>query len=331
MKTIILTITLALGMLFAHAQTIDTLMVIKKEVDEPQNHVREQVEVKANDTTVIQFNKKRVIIVDDGEDKQITWDKDDQSREADSNDDWDYDSWNNRKDRDDDDDDHDWGDWDDDDNDDRKKKRRKTSEVEAFAMDLGITNFYNGDVYGNDAAPANMAINTFRPGSHVALHFLPTTVSLVGRGVINLKTALTVDYANYYFENDITLVPGQDQLTLENSGVALDNNKLTTRYFQVPMLLNLNTKPWTDDGLSVSFGVYGGVLWKAHTKQESDELGTIKEVDDFNLNPVRYGLMARFDLKWMDLYATYNLTGMFDEGRGPGAQTFTVGVNLFDF
>jgi hypothetical protein len=97
------------------------------------------------------------------------------------------------------------------------------------------------------------------------------------------------------------------------------------------MLLNINTNPWTDDGLSVSFGVYGGVLWKAYTKQKSDEFGKVKEVDDFNLNPVRYGVMARFDLKWMDLYATYNLSELFKEGQGPSTQTFTVGINLFDF
>ncbi len=326
MKTIILSIALIFGISFSQAQ-IDTLMVIKKEADRPSATSREKVQVKANDTTVIQFNKKRVIIVDDGEDKHVTWDSN-EGNEKKKEKDWDYDSW---EDKDKDNDSYRYSDDDDDDNKDGKKRKRQTSEVDAFAMDLGLTNYFSGNVYGREAAPAGMELNDFRVGSHVALHFLPTTVSLVGRGVINLKTALTVDYSNYYFQNDITLVPGQDQLTLETSAVSLDKNKLTARYFQVPMLLNINTSPWTDDGLSISFGVYGGVLWKAHSKQVSKELGTVKDVDDFNLNPIRYGLMARFDLKWMDLYATYNLSEMFEEGRGPSTQTFTVGVNLFDF
>lgn len=342
MKSFILSMMLILGISFSQAQTIDTLMVISREKEEPISNSRDQVRVIANDnnqgsdndTTVIQFNKKRVIIIDDGEDKVVTWDKnDDEDRTRDNNDRWDSDSW---KDRDDDDDDDDyeryeWKHNDDDDDDDHKRKRRKTSDVGAFALDLGFTNYYAGDVYGNGAAPMGMDLNQYRFGSHVSMHFLPTTVSLVGRGVVNLKTALTVDYSNFYFQDNITMVPGQDIVTLESSDLTLEKNKLTTRYFQVPMLLNINTNPWTDDGLSVSFGVYGGVLWKAHTKQVSEELGEVKEIDDFNLNPIRYGVMARFDLKWMDVYATYNLTELFEEGQGPSTQTFTVGVNLFDF
>lgn len=318
---------LILGISFSQAQTIDTLMVISREKDEPMTQSREKASSKAIDTTVIQFNKKRVIIIDDGEDKVVTWDKEEDDNARKSSKDWDYDSW---EDRDDDDDDRFEQHQDDDKKSDYKK--RKTSDVGVFAMDLGLTNYYAADnVFGNAAAPAGLELQQYRFGSHVALHFLPTTVSLVGRGVINLKTALTIDYANLYFENDINILPGQETFTVESSEVNFEKNKLTTRYFQVPLLLNINTNPWTDDGLNISFGVYGGVLWKAHTKQVSDEFGKVKEVDNFNLNPVRYGVMARFDLKWMDIYATYNLTELFEDGQGPSTQTFTVGVNLFDF
>lgn len=325
MKSFILSMMLILGISFSQAQIIDTLMVISREKDEPISQTRNQDKGQTNDTTVIQFNKKRIIIIDDGNDKVVTWDKDEEDEKKG---DQDYDSWENRDDRDSDDDDR--IEWTSDDNDDNKK--RKTSDVGVFAMDLGFTNYYGTDnVFGNAAAPSGLELQQFRLGSHVALHFLPTTVSLLGRGVVNLKTALTVDYANLYFDNDVSLISGQETLTTESSDISFTKNKLTTRYFQVPMLLNINTNPWTDDGLSVSVGVYGGVLWKAYTKQKSDEFGKVKEVDDFNLNPIRYGVMARFDLKWMDIYATYNLSELFEDGQGPSTQTFTVGINLFDF
>jgi len=310
MKTLLLTIAISLGVLFGQAQVIDTLMVIKKEQEAPAPSQDRDDEVivrteKGVDTTVIRFNNKRIVIVDDGEDKQVKWDSEEGDEEGE------YDSWEE--------------------GDDEIENRNKKSDVGLLALDLGFVNYHAGNTFGADAAPANMAVRPGRFASHVSLHFLPTTVSLLGKGTVNLKTALTFDYTNYFFEEDITLVKDQDVLTVVDAGNSLDKNKLVSRYFQVPMLLNINTDPWGNDGLSISFGVYGGVLWRSHTKQVSDENGKVKEYGDFNLNPIRYGLMARFDLKWMDLYATYNLSEMFAEGQGPSTQVFTVGLNLFDF
>ena len=114
----------------------------------------------------------------------------------------------------------------------------------------------------------------------------------------------------------------------------LTKNKLTARYVQMPLLLNINTDPGGDDGLSVSFGVYGGVLWKAWTKQvhEIDGQKVVdKAVGDYQLNPIRYGLMGRVDFKWFDIYAMYSLTNLFVDNQMPQTQTFVAGVNIVNF
>jgi hypothetical protein len=302
MKTTIKTIVLSslltfFGLSLLNAQTIDTLMVIKEEPTERRDEVAEEVEVKANDTTVFSFRKRKIVVIEEGDEIRI------KSEEKD---------------------------WDDEGE--EEEPERKKSDVGFLALDLGITNYHNGEgVFGPDANIPDLAVRGFRPGSHVALHFLPTTASLIGRGVVNLKTALTIDYSNYYFQNDITLQPDQDFTTIDTTGLLFSRNKLTTRYFQVPLMLNFNTDPWGKDGVSISVGVYGGVLWGAKTKQVSDELGKVKTRDDFNLNPWRYGVTGRIDFKWFDIYATYNLSELFAEGEGPSTQTFTIGLNLFDF
>lgn len=217
---------------------------------------------------------------------------------------------------------------DDDDDDD------KGSEVEFMALDLGITNFISSDGIGVDAAgDPRLELTPFRPGAHVALHFLPSKFKLIGNA-FSVKTALTVDFNNYYFKNDITLVPRQDQLAIldpDPEAVPFRRNKLATSHFQIPLLLHFDTNPKSDESFKFSVGGYAGVLWGTHSKQRDDNGDLVKIRDDFNLNPWRYGLMARIDVRWLRLYAQYNLSEMFKDGEGPSTQTFNIGLNIIDF
>ena len=254
-----------------------------------------------NDTTTISWGKKKIIIVADEDGKHV---RIGEKGEVLNNNDEDY----------------------------RRKRRRKYySRVGTFALDLGITNYYKDGEIGVDAAVEDLELETFRPGSHVALHFLPTTVSLFGRGAVNLKTAITIDYLNLYFVNDVQIQSDQDELTFTRTGVNYTKNKLMVRYAQIPLMLNFNTDPRSNRGVSVSVGGYAGVLWKARTKQKSDGAGKVKIEDNFNLNDFRYGLMARLDFRWFDFYVNYNISPLFEDGSSVDTQTVSLGLNLLNF
>ena len=210
---------------------------------------------------------------------------------------------------------------------------KRKSNVSLLGLDLGISNYYIDGNYGAEAVSPELAVREFRPGAHVALHMFPTRVSLAGRGAVNLKTAITIDWTNFYFENNITLEDGVETLTtsVDPDVTEYSVNKLTSRYVQIPLLLNINTDPGSKKGLSISVGGFAGFLWSGKTKQVSDENGKVKIRDDFNLNPVRYGLMARFDFRWLDLYFQYNMSEVFAENQGPNTQMFAAGLNVFNF
>ncbi|MEM6343449.1 MAG: outer membrane beta-barrel protein [Bacteroidota bacterium] len=230
-------------------------------------------------------------------------------------------------------------DWDDDDYDHRAKKKKsgKRTDVDLIGFDLGLTNYYNSATsqYGLSAAPPALAIQEFRPGSHVALHLFPTTASLFGRGAVNLKTALTIDWTQMYFSSNVLIQESGGTVSFSESPNDLSKNKLSARYIQMPLLLNINTDPGGKDGLSVSFGVYGGLLWKGWTKQEYASNGQtiVDKVDgSYGLSPIRYGLMARVDFKWFDIYGMYNMVPLFEAGSGvENTQTVMFGVNLINF
>ena len=239
---------------------------------------------------------------------------------------------------DNDDDEDDWGDNDDfdpeyDSKEDVAHKSRGYSDVGLLGFDLGLMNYYSSAGFGTDAIAGSpdLEVRDFRVGSHVALHLFPTTVSLIGRGAVNLKTAITIDWSNHYFTGDNVIVESGESYTFEDRNIDFEKNKLTVRYAQIPLLLNFNTTPRSDDGVSISLGGYAGLLWNARTKQESVEEGVVKVDGDFGLNPFRYGLMGRIDFKWFDFYVMYNLTPMFEEGAATDAQTVMAGVNIVNF
>lgn len=272
--------------------------------DKEKKDEKTEQESEDDSSTEIRVGNKKIIIIDD----------DDENRrvvvETDDYDDDDYDEEYEHK----------------------THRRRKGSHVDGLGLDIGITNYWANGNYGVNAVPNdNFELRDFRPASHVALHLFPTTVSLIGRGAVNLKTALTIDWSYYHFTNDVTIIEGLEEIDFEASNVSFEKNNLMARYFQIPLLLNFNTIPGSDDGLRVSFGVYGGVLWKARTKQVSDENGKVKLDGDFYLNPFRYGLTGRIDFRWFDLYFNYNLSEMFEDGQGPSTQTFTAGINVIHF
>jgi len=211
------------------------------------------------------------------------------------------------------------------------RHRPDRSDIDFLGFDLGITNYYVNGTYGVDAAAPELELREFRPGSHVALHFLPTRVGFDRRGYVNLKTAITIDWSNYYYTNDITLLGEGETLRYDTTGINFSKNKLMARYAQIPLMLNVNTDPGGNDGISISVGGYVGILWGARTKQVSEEAGTVKIPDTFFLNPYRYGLIARMDFKWFDIYLHYNLSPLFEADKGPETQTFMAGVNLIDF
>ncbi|MEL6132081.1 MAG: porin family protein [Bacteroidota bacterium] len=210
---------------------------------------------------------------------------------------------------------------------------KRKSNISLLGLDLGISNYYVDGNYATEAATPELALREFRPGAHVALHMFPTRVSLAGRGAVNLKTAVTIDWTNFYFENNITLQGNTETLTttIDSTVGEYSVNKLTSRYVQIPLLLNINTDPGSKKGLSISVGGFAGFLWSGKTKQVSEENGKVKRRDDFNLNPIRYGLMARFDFRWLDVYFQYNLSEVFAENEGPGTQMFAAGLNVLNF
>ena len=215
------------------------------------------------------------------------------------------------------------------------RRRHRTTEVDFIALDLGLVNYIDieGGTFADDAiADPRLEVKPFRPAAHVALHFFPTRVGLLNN-TISLKTALTIDWSNYYFTHDITLEPGLDSPHIVDldPDKTWEKTKLMSRYFQIPILLSFNTDGKYGEGLEIAVGGYAGVLWGGRAKYVNSEDKRVKINDEFNLNPWRYGFTARVHFDWLGIYTNLHVSELFDDQKGPRTSTITAGLSLLEF
>ena len=107
--------------------------------------------------------------------------------------------------------------------------------------------------------------------------------------------------------------------------------KLGLSYFDIPLEFRLKT----DKKFRVAIGVKFGFLMDAKTKYKGDredgELVNIKEKKVNNIQNFRFGPTIRIGYDWFNVYAYYQVTKVFEPGRGPDIYPLSVGITLLPF
>jgi hypothetical protein len=122
----------------------------------------------------------------------------------------------------------------------------------------------------------------------------------------------------------------------------LKKSKLITNYVEIPLEFRYSLNP--DDparSFKISIGGRVGYLFDSFEKVKYREDGQTKKIKDkqnFNLTQFRYGLTSRLSFGSFSLFGYYNLSPLFEKGKGPVLHgertefsTFTVGLSLASF
>lgn len=152
----------------------------------------------------------------------------------------------------------------------------------------------------------------------------------------------------YKFKNGATLGYDADSLELflpsETPNITGERkSQLITNFIDIPVELRFTSKP-NDPNRAFKIGVGGriGYMYDAFTKMKykpaGEEVKQLKDKQNFNLTRFRYGVYGRLGLGNFSLFAYYNLTPLFEEGKGlwengrpVDFQTITVGISLASF
>lgn len=166
------------------------------------------------------------------------------------------------------------------------------------------------------------------------LHLIQQRVRLQKEGKVNLVYGATLEFNKYKFSNNTTLQKDRDQVTFVDQMEDLKKNTLSATYLEVPLMINFRSKPNKNGNrFDMKLGGYAGVLLASKTRVKTEEAGKIKVRDDFNLNRVKYGLIARAGYSNFNFYVNYSLSSLFkkEEQGIYDVQPISFGISIIPF
>ena len=232
-------------------------------------------------------------------------------------------------------------------------------------FELGINNYANLDANSNpvllpDFSPEDSYLELDAGKSMVAsINLFEQGVGFTPKKNFGLVTGIGLMWNNYRFSNDTRIVTGENALEgLIEKGVSIRKSKLTVFSIRVPLLLELQANmndSKKSNNLFISAGAIVNLKINSHTKryynelnaegtvqQYNSELGRYEEVgvftspdypkiknfDNFYLNPFRADATVRVGWGRINAFATYSLTPLFKNNKGPELYPWTVGLVL---
>jgi hypothetical protein len=172
-------------------------------------------------------------------------------------------------------------------------------------------------------APDTILFKDKNPGASVSLMqdfpFGATNFSFaigLGIGTHNMRSdaSLYVDSNNVSFFSNMQIEPKQ--------------NKLVLSFVDVPIELRFRTK--RENVFRFAIGGKFGYMINNHIKYvDNDEKTKTFKVD--NINPLRYGVTARFGYKMFNVYVYYGLSTLFEDKMGPEMTPLSFGISIIPF
>ena len=208
-------------------------------------------------------------------------------------------------------------------------KRKDKFDGHWGGIELGI-NGYNTSNFNMDFPKEYeyMDLN-FPKSTAFYLNLLEFNLALAKNQKWGMLSGLGFEWHNYRFSNDVWL--GMEDGTLQGYTyeAPVKKTKLMVCYMTVPLIFEFQTNNKSRiNSFHVGAGVVGGLRIGTHTKVKFENNKKEKNFNDFYLNPLKLDATVRVGWSCINLFATYSLTGMFRENRGPELYPWTVGITL---
>ena len=233
-------------------------------------------------------------------------------------------------------------------------KRKDKFDGHWGGIELGI-NGYNTPDFNMDFPQGYEYMDLNIPKSTAFyLNLLEYNVALAKNQKWGMLSGLGFEWHNYRFSNDVWL--SMENGTLQSyyiGGAPVKKTKLMVCYMTVPVIFEFQTNNKSRlNSFHVGVGVVGGLRIGTHTKVKFENKNSsyylatplslptdpegwltsaskkMKNHNDFYLNPMKLDATVRVGWSCINLFATYSLTKMFRDNRGPELYPWTVGITL---
>lgn len=201
-------------------------------------------------------------------------------------------------------------------------------------LDLGVNFLVNSD--NKMKYPANDEWIELDHSKSLSwrFNFIEQKIRIV-KDYAGIITGVSLVYNSYSFDKNVALFGNSDSTFAVLDTVSqYSKNKLRATYLQVPLMLEFNTSNDPERTFHVAAGVIGGWKIGSQYKQKFENDGKeykVKVSDDYNLSPLTLDATARIGYRNLTLFATYGLTSLFKDYKGPEVYPVTIGLSLVPF
>ena len=204
-------------------------------------------------------------------------------------------------------------------------------------IDIGLNNYFSKPF--DSSLPPSSSFMDLNTGKSIVLglNFFQQSIGLQkNNNNIGLVTGLGLTFNNYRLDSEYIL--SRDQYGSTSyiiSDKEIRKNKLTTTFLTLPLLLEAQIPTsHSKKRVFISGGLYTGFKLHSHTKVVySDNNGKEKDKskEDINVNSFKYGATIRVGFSYVKLFATCDLSQLFQKDKGPELYPWSVGLTLLKF
>jgi hypothetical protein len=201
-------------------------------------------------------------------------------------------------------------------------------------IDFGFNTFLNTD-YSNYNSEF-MKNDILRSNSYYVNLFQQSFGLQRNLNTIGLVTGLGINFKNYRLDKNTTIERNANDEIVPKYIYFDDNqkSKLTITSLLIPLLVEFQIPVnHYNNRLYLSAGMYFEYRLGSNTKIKYKKIHRekLKVPDHFSMHDFTYGLMLRTGYRWINVFATYKITPLFKEEKGPELTPFTIGFTLLQF
>ncbi len=178
--------------------------------------------------------------------------------------------------------------------------------------------------------PADMKVRTVNQGSNA---FLQYNFDLGKSKTITFAAGIGIDNHNLFSNTRINNLKADTIVFVPISAdVKYKRSKINLVSITAPLELKFRWK----NGLKLGVGIKLGYLIDSKEKYVGNLSGSSQQVNEknkgvFQLESVTFGPTLRFGYKAFNIYAQYQVTGIFRLGHGPQLNPLSVGITITPF
>ncbi len=204
---------------------------------------------------------------------------------------------------------------------DRRRRYRYGRTSSYLGLDLGLNTYLE-----NNDIPENTDYDLRPWGSrYVAVAWKWRT--RVAKSVY-FKYGLSVNWYNFMFNGNNRLVTDGNSVNFVEESFNLEKSKLTVSYLNFPVMVQFGRN--RSSLFRLGLGGYVGYRLGSYTKIKYDG-NKQRDRNNYNLNPVKYGLSAELGFRRLDarLFVNYDINTLFDDSSGmPKLNPISFGVRF---